>query len=308
MTFARTGSGKEKLVNVVALVNDLMRLLVRIVGERASIVVQNDVEQIWVRAEPIALEQAVVNLVSNARDAVSVGGTILVRVRSVANNTPTEKPVFCLLEVEDDGVGMDTETQRRVFEPFFTTKPASRGTGLGLSVVANVVAHSGGRVELESEPGKGSRFRLYFPAQPPPDNAVLGIRTIMPKTVGNGRLVLVVEDERMLRENMARALQRNGFEVAVAEDLDEATFRCRRCRTAPTLLISDMVLPDGTGRDVAKILEQKWGNVPTLFVSGYIDDEVAHTTELDLKNLMPKPFTPQALLERVAQLLQDQTA
>jgi PAS domain S-box-containing protein len=302
MTFGRTGSGKPSLVNVNALVTELMRLLVRIVGERASVIVESDNEANWVLAEPVAVEQAIVNLVSNARDAVSPGGTIHVRIRRVVEPTDGAKP-YCLIEVEDNGTGMDPETQRRVFEPFFTTKDVSRGTGLGLSVVANVVASAGGRLDLSSELGKGSRFRLYFPSHAPPANVTVGSRAEPPNVMGGGRLVLVVEDERTLRELIARTLQKNGFEVVVAEDMDEASFRSRRCLRAPGLLISDMVLPDGTGLDVARAVSQKWGTIPTLFISGYVSNEVTQEGSLELKNLLSKPFTPQALIEQVARLL-----
>jgi PAS domain S-box-containing protein len=300
MTFGRTNSGEPSLVNVSALVNDLMRLLTRIVGERASVFVESDAEPIWVIAEPIAVEQAVLNLVSNARDAVSPGGAIYVRVRKTSCEDDARP--CCLIEVEDDGVGMDPETQRRVFEPFFTTKDVGRGTGLGLSVVANVVKEYSGRIELESTLGKGSRFRLYFPCQVPPAESASGFRSELPRAMGGGRTVLVVEDERSLREVIARTLQKCGFEVVVAEDVDEAAFRARRLRRAPNLLISDMVLPDGTGLEVARLIEQKWGSVSTLFISGYVSGEVTNDAEVRVQNLLSKPFTPEALLEQVARL------
>jgi signal transduction histidine kinase len=302
MTFGRTGSGKPSPVNVNALVAELMRLLVRVVGERASVIVEADAEPMWVLAEPVAIEQVIVNLVSNARDAVATGGTIHVRIRRITEQNHEEKQ-YCLIEVEDNGCGMDPETQRRVFEPFFTTKDVNRGTGLGLSVVANVVANCGGRIDLTSTLGQGSRFRLYFPYHSPPPNVTARARTEHADILGEGRLVLVVEDERTLRELIARTLQKNSFEVVVAEDLDEARFRSRRCLRAPSLLISDMVLPDGTGLDVARAIEQKWGTMPTLFISGYISSEVALEGSRELQNLLPKPFTPQALLEQVARLL-----
>jgi signal transduction histidine kinase/CheY-like chemotaxis protein len=301
MTFGRTGSGKPTLVNVNTVVNELMRLLARIVGERASVFVESDPESIWVMADPIAIEQVVVNLVSNARDAVSTGGTICIRIRKTVE-CEDERPC-CLIEVEDDGAGMDSETQRRVFEPFFTTKDVGRGTGLGLSVVANVVKECGGRIELESEPGKGTRVRVHFPCHVPPAASALSPRAELPSAMGEGRTVLVVEDERSLRKVIARTLQKRGFEVFVAEDVDEAAFRARRLRRAPNLLISDMVLPDGTGSEVAKLIEQKWGAVPTLFISGYIGGEATNDTELQVRNLLSKPFSPEALLEWVARLL-----
>lgn len=302
MTFGRTSSGKTSLVNVNALVNELMRLLARIVGERASVFVESDADAVWVVAEPIAIEQAVVNLVSNARDAVSPGGTVYVRVRKTPASED-DNTQCCLIEVEDNGVGMDSETQRKVFEPFFTTKKVGRGTGLGLSVVANVVKECRGRIELESKPGEGTRFRLYFPCHAPPAESTADARSELSTVVGGNRTILVVEDEPSLRDVIARTLRQGGFEVVIAEDVDEAAFRVRRLRRAPSLLISDMVLPDGSERDVTRLVEQRWGSIPTLFISGYASGEGANGAAQRGASLLSKPFSPDALLAQVAQLL-----
>jgi two-component system, cell cycle sensor histidine kinase and response regulator CckA len=249
------------------------------------------------------LEQVIVNLVSNARDAVEMGGTITLRVRPEQAGEVAECCPFCVLEVEDDGVGMDEATQAKAFEPFFTTKPANRGTGLGLSVVANVVGQCGGRIELSSEPKKGTLFRLMFPRRDRPATLIQPAAQVSSKIAGGGRLVLVVEDERMLRNTIERTLRRQGFEVTVAEDVDDALFRIRRCRFAPVLLISDVILPDGTGLDVAARVHEKWSQVPTLFISGYAGEQAALMGAPELENLLQKPFMPQTLMSRIDQIL-----
>ncbi|HMA91048.1 MAG TPA: ATP-binding protein, partial [Polyangiaceae bacterium] len=303
MSFSRQGTGLPVLVNIVSLVRDLEQLLIRVVGERAHLVYEVLTSSAWVLADPTALEQVIVNLVSNARDAVEMGGNITLRVASCSDSDP---PRY-LLEVEDNGVGMDENTKRRAFEPFFTTKPVGKGTGLGLSVVANAVAQCGGTVTVHSELGAGTRFSLYLPKQDSPVVSRPPGGSSPPVLTRHSGLVLLVEDEAMLRVTIERALRQSGFEVTSAEDLDEAHFRARRCQRPPTLLISDVVLPDGTGIDLAKQLREKWPGLPTLFISGYVGDESVHIGELGFENLLPKPFTPTELIERVGAVLKPST-
>lgn len=303
MSFSRQGTGAPVLVNVASLARDLEQLLTRVVGERARLIYRIETRSAWILADPTALEQVIVNLVSNARDAVHMGGSITLRVASAGDS---ERP-RCLLEVEDNGVGMDEATKARAFEPFFTTKPMGKGTGLGLSVVANSVALCGGTVKVHSELGAGTRFSLYFPQQDAPTPSRPTGSSSPPVSVRHSGLVLLVEDEAMLRATMERALRQSGFEVTSAEDLDEAHFRARRCQQPPRLLISDVVLPDGTGIDLAKQLHEKWPALPTLLISGYMGDESIHLGEHGFENLLPKPFTPAELIERVDAMLKPST-
>jgi len=299
MSFSRQGTGAPILVDIASLARDLEQLLIRVVGERARLVYELMTPSAWVLADPTALEQVIVNLVSNARDAVEMGGSITLRVASA----PDSDQPRCLLEVEDNGVGMDEATKRRAFDPFFTTKAIGKGTGLGLSVVANAVAQCGGTVTVHSELGVGTRFSLYFPKQDAPMVSRPSVGSSPPVLTRHSGLVLLVEDEAMLRATIERALRQSGFDVTSAEDLDEAHFRARRCQRPPTLLISDVVLPDGTGIDLAKQLREKWPALPTLLISGYVGDESVRIGELGFENLLPKPFTPAELIERIEAVL-----
>jgi two-component system, cell cycle sensor histidine kinase and response regulator CckA len=304
MSFSRQGNGTPILLNIASLARDMEQLLTRVVGERAHLVYELTAKSAWVLADPTALEQVIVNLVSNARDAVQMGGKITLRVAAAPD---ADRPLH-LLEVEDNGVGMDEVTRQRAFEPFFTTKPVGKGTGLGLSVVANAVAQCGGTVSVQSELGSGTRFSLHFPTQDPPMVSRPPGGTPPPASTRQSGLVLLVEDEAMLRTTIERALRQSGFEVMAAEDLDEAHFRARRCQQPPTLLVSDVVLPDGTGIDLAKQLREKWPDLSTLLISGYVGDESLHIGELGFENLLPKPFTSAELIGRVEAVLNARAA
>jgi two-component system cell cycle sensor histidine kinase/response regulator CckA len=263
---------------------------------------------IW--ADPIAVEQVIVNLVSNAKDAVQPGGTVTIRVYTNservddvdAGQPPLELPCQCL-EVEDNGSGMDPATLARLSEPFFTTKPVGKGTGLGLSVVYGVVRQSNGWIRVHSTPGSGTRFRLFFPLHayvPTPEKTMEHVGA---RATGQGRTVLVVEDESLLRESVTRILKRRGYEVLAAEDAEEAAFRIRRSSVRPSLLISDVVLPDGSGLDVRECLNRRWTGIPALFITGYWGEEANRVLSNTAFRLLEKPFTEEQLLIAVERAL-----
>lgn len=267
-------------------------LLRRLVGEQIELTVTPAEEAVYCLLDPIRLEQLLLNLVVNARDAVGDSGHIAIRLSRRVLSEPRawvggslEPGDFVVLEVEDDGHGMDAETVGRIFEPFFTTKPAGRGTGLGLSTVFGIVRQSGGGLWVESELGRFTRFELLFrTCQPPVEKAE-------PATAPVPRLpearILVVEDDRTIRRVLSRILSRLGQQVVVVED---GTAALAAAETESfDLMISDVVLPGIGGLELAGLVAEFHPGIKVLFMSGYHDVEDQLTASDHY--FLPKPFT-----------------
>jgi CheY-like chemotaxis protein len=266
-------------------------------------VLQLDADPCPISADPTQLEQVLMNLALNARDAMPAGGTIRLGTRNLAG-PPREPAAQVMLTFEDTGIGMPEETRARVFEPFFTTKEVGRGSGLGLPVVFGIVQQSGGRIELESEPGKGATFRIYFPrtdaplaarGEPAPANASA------PRGTGT---VLVVEDEERIRTLACAALESAGYRVLRADGSRSALFLSENLRDRIDLLVTDVVLPEIGGRELAGHLRAKRPDLKVLFVSGYTDDVLLRKGIRRAEaHFLPKPFTAAALARKVRDVL-----
>jgi two-component system cell cycle sensor histidine kinase/response regulator CckA len=245
------------------------------------------------------------NLAVNARDAMPGGGRLLLATRNVdvreadARGRPGE---WVCLTVRDTGTGMPPEVVQHLFEPFFTTKPAGAGTGLGLATVYGIVDQAGGHVSVDSAPGKGAQFDLWFPRTRRPEAAAL-------EPAGETRprhgteTVLVVEDDALVRNLTVRVLRGAGYHVLVASRGSEALEVVRE-GPAPDLVVTDVVLPGVGGRDLAATLREARPDLPVLYVSGYTGDTIAdHGVLAPGVEFLPKPFTGRALLERVRTIL-----
>jgi len=254
------------------------------------------------------VEQVVLNLVSNARDAMPGGGEIHVRVRTVtgddarAAGSTVAAVRQALLEVADAGVGMTPETVARIFEPFYTTKPRGQGTGLGLSTVHGIVGQNGGCVAVDTAPGRGARFRVFLPlaarsgAAEPLARATDGAGAAAP---GGRERVLVVEDDPAVRSLVRRVLEGAGYEVAAASSGDEALALASR-DGGTRLVLTDVALPGMNGLDLARRLAAERPQVRVLFMSGYIEPSLAVASGLDPgQELLRKPFAAEELLRRV---------
>jgi CheY-like chemotaxis protein len=285
-------------------------MLRRLIGEDIELVTALDPNLGRTRADPGQLEQAILNLVTNARDAMPDGGKLTIETAGVVLDEASARQQpelqagpFVLVAVHDTGTGMDAETQARIFEPFFSTKELGKGTGLGLSTVYGIVAQSGGNISVSSEPGRGTTFKIYLPRVDEPLEEAP--REPATGTVPRGaETLLVTEDEAGVRELVRRALEQRGYTVLVARDGAEAQLLAAEYRKPIHLLVTDMVMPGMNGRDLAEQIAAARPDIRVLFLSGYASDVIARQGVLE-KGLafLQKPFTPDDLACRVREVL-----
>jgi CheY-like chemotaxis protein len=285
-------------------------MLRRLIGENIEFHTELAGDLDHVKADPGQLEQVLVNLVVNARDAMPAGGVLTIETANVMldhsytwrrPNQPSGPHV--MLAVTDTGVGITPEDIDRIFDPFFTTKEAGKGTGLGLSTVHGIVEQSGGHIWVYSEPGRGTSFKVYLPRSN--ETGATNARTDRAEAVRPGHeTVLLVEDDPVVRKMTARVLRRAGYTVIEAGDGLEALRMCSNPDTQFALVLSDMVMPALGGRDLATHVGRLRPGVPTLLMSGYTRDAMVHSAGMSAtESFIEKPFTPDALAAKVRDVL-----
>jgi PAS domain S-box-containing protein len=310
LAFSRKQVLVPAILDVNALVRETTVLLRRVIGEHIDLVTTLAPDVHPVSADRTQLEQIVINLAVNARDAMPSGGRLTIETANAAigesdlrHQAVSEPGRYVMMAVSDTGVGMDGETKLRVFEPFFTTKEQGRGTGLGLATVYGIVKQSGGFIGVHSEPHQGATFRVYLPAMPGAKATVPRRDTRQPDSLGN-ETILVVEDERAVRTMTRIILERAGYHVVEAAAPDEAQEIFRSRSSEIDLMISDVVMPGAHGPALFKQLSGEHPSLRVLYMSGYTDDEIIRAGRLEGgENFMEKPFTSQKLLERVREIL-----
>jgi len=308
LTFARHQRVESRVLDLNALTRDADRMLRRLVGPEIEIALELEETLRSVRAAPGQMEQVLVNLIVNARDASPRGGRITIRTRNrtltgaAAEGMPDLPPGdYAELSVQDTGAGMAPDVVEHVFEPFFTTKAPGAGTGLGLAVCYGIVRQAGGEVSVTSAVGEGSTFRVLLPAT----EAEPHVQTVAaPPTRAQGNeTVLVVEDERTIRDLVVRALSRRGYRVLQAGDGQEAVELLAAHEGPLDILVSDVVMPRLGGAEVARALRVRWPALPVLLMSGYTADALRKGRDIPDSAFLPKPFTPDQLCLRVRELL-----
>jgi PAS domain S-box-containing protein len=307
LAFARRQAVEPRVLSLNELVGNMGQMLRRVVGEDVEVVAALD-PRLWpVRADPGQLEQVVVNLVVNARDAMPGGGRVTIATRALELETELHPGIgpgrVAELSVTDTGVGMSKDILARLFEPFFTTKDVGKGTGLGLATCYGIVKQAGGHISAYSEPGRGATFRVYLPAAGAavaPATAPTPAFEDLPRGV---ETILLVEDEPQVRELAVRTLRRQGYTVLVATDGAEALRVAGRQDRPPHLLLTDLVLPHMSGHDLAVRLREWMPQMRVLFMSGYTERAVVPEGEPNGGAFLPKPFTPALLAQKVRQVL-----
>jgi CheY-like chemotaxis protein len=310
LAFSRQQVLRPKALDFNAAVADMDRMLRRLIGEDIDLVTILKPGLGNVMADPGQIEQVVMNLVVNARDAMPRGGKLTIETRNVELDTryicrhPVVHPgAYVLLSISDTGCGMDEVTKERLFEPFYTTKEKGKGTGLGLSTVYGIVKQSGGYIWVYSEIGLGTTFKVYFPrfagASPEANQERAS------ESAPRGReTVLVAEDEEMVRTLVRGILEGNGYTVLTASDGDEAISAAGKYGDPIHLILTDVVMPKRGGRDVAESLARFHPGAKVLYMSGYTDESIVHHGVLEEGiAFIEKPFTPDALLRKVRQVL-----
>ncbi|MEP7384066.1 MAG: ATP-binding protein, partial [Gemmatimonadota bacterium] len=308
LAFSRQQVMEARNVDLNALIRNLLVMLRRLVGDHVRLVEQLDERLPLVYVDSSQFEQVLVNLVVNARDAMPLGGAITIRTSVEAVGEQS----FSVLEVKDTGVGMDDATRARIFEPFFTTKQMGHGTGLGLAMVAGIVAQSGGEISVESAPARGTTFRLQLPALDESAHAPLPIHrrealagdSLPPAATGARQRIIVVEDQDAVRHMTARMLVAEGYDVSQARSADEA-YRFLNDGKEVALVLTDVEMPGVSGRTLARTLEHDPRRIPVLFMSGYTNDSLLLRGALPPNaSFLAKPFTHASLRVALRKALQ----
>jgi two-component system, cell cycle sensor histidine kinase and response regulator CckA len=310
LTFSRPRVLQLRVLNLNELLSGLEIMLRRLIGEDIELrfVPASDLGS--VSADPGQIEQVVMNLVVNARDAMPSGGILTIRTQNaeldenyVATHSTMKSGEYVALVVSDNGTGMDAGTRARLFQPFFTTKVQGKGTGLGLTTVFSIAKQSGGGVDIYSEPGHGTCVKVYLPRVDQP--AVEEPKKAASRAVRGSETILLVEDEELVRRLVRETLQREGYNVLDAPNANEARQIFSSYKGPIDLLISDVVMPKEGGRELAASLASQRPQMKVLFMSGYADLTLTHDSLVSGgPTFLQKPFTPAALLRSVRETLE----
>jgi len=309
LAFSRQQVLAPRVVDLNSVLIDSEKMLRRLLGEDIEIVAHYARTLARVKVDPSQIDQVLLNLVINARDAMPNGGKLTIETKEVELDDSYTSEHFgvasgqhVMLAVSDTGVGMDQETQARIFEPFFTTKDIGKGTGLGLSTVFGIVKQSGGHIWVYSEPGGGSTFKIYFPATEAEDNELP--EPIELATLNGTVTILLVEDQDEVRRVAHAILRRYGYHVIEARNAGEALLSCERHPRTIHLLLTDVVMPQLSGRELAERLATMRPTMKVLYMSGYTENVIVHHGILDSGiAYLQKPIVPELLARRVREVL-----
>jgi CheY-like chemotaxis protein len=311
LAFGRKQVLELKVINLNAVVADISKLLQPLMGDDIELVISPSPDAGHVKADPGQIEQVIMNLAVNARDAMPNGGKLIIETTNVeldetyrrAHATVQSGP-YVMLAVSDTGCGMDAETQSRIFEPFFTTKEKGKGTGLGLSTVYGIVKQSGGYVFAYSEFGRGTALKVYLPRVEESVRAEATSARASHVTCRGSETVLLVEDEDSVRELVSEALEAQGYTVLPATRGDQALKIAERREQKIDLMVTDVVMPGMSGRELAKLILEGRPTTRVLYLSGYTEDAIVHHGVLDVGTaFLQKPFTLDALACKVRETL-----
>jgi CheY-like chemotaxis protein len=310
LAFSRKQVLQPRVLDLNAVVRTLEKMLQPLIGEHVKLRIVLEPQLGAVRADPAQIEQVIMNLAVNARDALPGGGQLTIQTANVeldeaqarerSGATPGR---YVMLAVSDTGVGMDAETRAHIFEPFFTTKEQGRGTGLGLATVYGIIKQSGGHIWVSSAPERGAAFQIYLPRVSEVAEAQ-GVEVAAQPAAGGRETVLLAEDDASVREVVAQALSQKGYRVLRAPDGQTALEMARSSAEVIHLLVTDLVMPGMTGRALASALVAERRGVRVLYISGYTDDAVVRKDVFEEGvPYLQKPFTSEALALKVREVL-----
>ena len=305
LAFARKQVATPTDLDLNTVVRGTEKLLRRVLGEDIALVVRLEPSLGGVHCDPGQIEQIIMNLAVNSRDAMEQGGAVFIETANLKPQDPRGEPAALpdvRLTVRDTGIGMSREVQEHLFEPFFTTKPPGRGTGLGLATVYGIVQQSGGRISVDSEVGRGTAVHVTWPSVSATGSS--SVRSARPAQAHGSETIVVVEDDPSVRLVTARALSRAGYRVLAARDGAEALESALGASSSVDLVISDVVMPGMSGPSVVDAMRKLFSKVKVLYVSGYARDSKATRGGVDEGvEFVQKPFTADTLLARVRSVL-----
>ena len=314
LSFSRKHAFSQQVLDLNSLVNRMSEMLLGVLSEEMEFVVRLSPDPCCISADPGQVEQVIMNLVVNARDAMRNGGTLTLRTARVGSDVvragkpdPVEPGDYVMLAVSDTGIGMDAETQSRIFEPFFTTKSRDEGTGLGMSVVYNIVRGSGGHVRLISEPGKGSTLHVFFPRVAEVPTAEVRPAPTEPTRAGP-ETILVAEDQPDLRWMICQFLQSLGYSVLEATNGSDAVALAEQYKGPIDVVLTDVVMPHVRGPEVALKLASARPDIKIIYMSGYTEGEIsAIGGESNVAQILQKPFELDFLAAKIREVLEART-
>jgi len=307
LAFSRSQLLEPHVLDLNQVASGMQKMLRRLLSANIELVIRQGAELGSVKADAGQIEQLILNMAANARDAMPDGGRLTIETANVEIDevsVPEQERIppgaYVLLAVSDTGVGMDAETRRRAFEPFFTTKEKGRGTGLGLSTCYGIVKQSGGYISVYSEPGSGTVFKTYLPRVDARPEAAPATPAVM---LRGSETILVVEDDDQVRAAAARVLEGNGYRVRTASDLESALESCRR-DGPPDLLLTDVVMPRGNGLELVRRAQEMFPGLAVVLMSGYTDQPLFEEGFSGERfGLLRKPFTKETLGQKIREVL-----
>ncbi|HEV8059706.1 MAG TPA: ATP-binding protein, partial [Gemmataceae bacterium] len=310
LSFSRQSILEMKVVDLNGVIHETEKLLRRMIGEDIVLTTVPDPNLSLVKVDPGQMGQVLMNLAINARDAMPLGGSLTIETSNVelgqdyvAMHPDCPAGSYVKVAVSDDGSGMSPAVQAHIFEPFFTTKKPGKGSGLGLATVYGIVKQSGGSINLYSELGHGTTFKIYLPAIEEPVRSINQTQS-SGKVAGGTETVLLVEDEDAVRAIIVLALQTQGYRVLAAESGKKALRLLEKHREDLHLLVTDVIMPEMSGRELAEALSAKYPGLKVLYLSGYTDDSVIRHGILQAEvAFLQKPFTPLTLARKIREVL-----
>ena len=312
LAFSRKQTVNPESINLNIIIEDMRKLLKRMIGEDIELVTDLDENLGNIIIDRTQIEQVIMNIVVNARDAMPNGGILTIETRNTLfdeeytsrhMDTKIKRGGYVMLAISDTGVGMDEETKSHIFEPFFTTKGSGRGTGLGLATVYGIVKQNNGYIWVYSQPGKGTTFKIYFPLIKETDKVEKEPENIEEKTKGT-ETVLLVEDEDLVRDMMLKGLSSLGYKVLSANGPKEALRVIDNGEKNIDIVVTDVVMPGMNGKELVGIIKEKLPSTKILYISGYTDRAIVSGGVLKRNvNYLQKPFTPLVLAKKIRQIL-----
>ena len=309
LAFSRRQVLQPRVMNLNDVVSSINKILGRLIGEDVELVCRLEHGLKNVKVDPGQMEQVILNLALNARDAMPAGGRMTIQTANVhidasqAASRSVDPGDYVMLAVTDSGSGMDEMTRSQIFEPFFTTKEFGKGSGLGLSTVDGIVSQSGGHIEVRSEPGQGSTFQIYLPATTEKSDESESAAEQLETMKGTGT-ILLVEDDEGVKSLAAQVLREHGYHVLVAGEATEAIGESEKFPGEIDLLLTDVVMPRMSGPRLAQLLLSRYRRMKVLYMSGYTENAIVRNGVLESTvDYLQKPFTPDSLLEKVRETL-----